>query len=413
MGDLSPTGFAGMGAMGGAMAAQQEQIARQELAVKAGELGFKMQDIDVRRQAARQKLLDDTATATLEGYKDWEARITEQVRKGGPIPLSNTAFWNTVQDFAARADKAQTLRGAPEGTILSRFNALRSLASGEIGNPAEIQQFAPGSVGARPNAGGGVDKVIEVPPTPPAINRTDVNMVNESAAEKALGEAQGGIAADLVKGRQDAQGVRDLISGARAMADKFKEAGGTFGPLANTKILAGNIAQAAGFKPEAFGLASDRSAGESLQGLSNDLVLGKLGGKLGAQISDADRQFLEVTVPRIENSERGFNLKLELADRIQRRKQEAADRFDEARARGLSIEKANQEVSKWTRATPLFSEKQRTAIASMAPEQSKGTKDFSKMSIDDLMSTDISQLSAKEKIAFNKALRAAAQGGGK
>lgn len=85
--------FASMGAMGGAMAANEEAVRQQELAVKSGELGFQLQDLDVRRQKAQQDLLEKETARSGESFKFLLEQIGGTAKENGQaIPRDSPIF---------------------------------------------------------------------------------------------------------------------------------------------------------------------------------------------------------------------------------------------------------------------------------------------------------------------------------
>lgn len=72
------------------------------------------------------------------------------------------------------------------------------------------------------------------------------------------------------------------------------------GPQANTAIAAGQLLRSLNLlSPQE---AKNLSNSEIYDKMAKDLVLKDLGGKLGAQISDADRKFIEAKIPQLQNS---------------------------------------------------------------------------------------------------------------
>lgn len=72
------------------------------------------------------------------------------------------------------------------------------------------------------------------------------------------------------------------------------------GPLAGSVIGAGQfLASVGALSPEA---AKTLSSSEAYDKNAKDLVMQELNGKLGAQISDADRKFIEARIPQLVNS---------------------------------------------------------------------------------------------------------------
>jgi hypothetical protein len=66
------------------------------------------------------------------------------------------------------------------------------------------------------------------------------------------------------------------------------------------------------------------SAVEAFQAFANEVTLGKLGGKLGAGVSNTDVGFIQQIAPQLANTQAGNKLIIELTERIMDRKQEVA-----------------------------------------------------------------------------------------
>jgi hypothetical protein len=90
------------------------------------------------------------------------------------------------------------------------------------------------------------------------------------------------------------------------------------GPLANSLVGTTNLLASVGLlsKDQAAKLTSSQIYDKS----AKDLVMQDLGGKLGAQISDADRKFVEDRIPQLTTSEKARTELLNKLEEIQRGK---------------------------------------------------------------------------------------------
>lgn len=90
------------------------------------------------------------------------------------------------------------------------------------------------------------------------------------------------------------------------------------GPLANSLVGTTNLLSSVGLlsKDQAAKLTSSQIYDKS----AKDLVMQDLGGKLGAQISDADRKFVEDRIPQLTTSEKARTELLNKLEEIQRGK---------------------------------------------------------------------------------------------
>lgn len=122
---------------------------------------------------------------------------------------------------------------------------------------------------------------------------TTINQ-QESAFSKKLGELQ---ATDLTDARTQAVSSAKAIN---TLADMEKNQNLYGGPLANTTVTGAQFLQSLNLlSPEQTKKLADS---EIYRKDASKLVLADLGGKLGAQISDADRKFIEGIVPQLQNS---------------------------------------------------------------------------------------------------------------
>lgn len=132
-----------------------------------------------------------------------------------------------------------------------------------------------------------------------AASRQTTNVMNTQ--ESAFAKARGGDQAALLKAATDnAQGASAAL--ARINAMEAKNASGTLytGPQANISLETANFLSSVGLlSPDQATKLTDST---SYDKMAKDLVMLDLGGKLGAQISDADRKFVEARIPQLTTS---------------------------------------------------------------------------------------------------------------
>ena len=122
---------------------------------------------------------------------------------------------------------------------------------------------------------------------------TTINQ-QESAFSKKLGELQ---ATDLAETKKTAVGSAAALKTLENMEGADNVFGG---PLAGANITASQFLGSLGLlSPQQ---ASILANSEVYDKDAKKLVLQDLGGKLGAQISDKDRDFIEATIPQLKNS---------------------------------------------------------------------------------------------------------------
>jgi hypothetical protein len=130
------------------------------------------------------------------------------------------------------------------------------------------------------------------------------------------------------RGKDQAQALADASTNARAASQaitsitSMKELDKTgqlvTGPLANSYVGASNLLASIGLlsKNQVSILTSSQVYDKS----AKDLVMQDLGGKLGAQISDADRKFVEDRIPQLTTSAKARTELLDKIEQIQRGK---------------------------------------------------------------------------------------------
>jgi hypothetical protein len=112
------------------------------------------------------------------------------------------------------------------------------------------------------------------------------------------------------------------------------------------------------------------SATEAFQAFANEVTLGKLGGKLGAGVSNTDVGFIQQIAPQLSNTQAGNKLIIELSERMVDRKQEVAKLARQyAKENGGRLGPGWDEfIANYSQQNPLFSE------ADMAKAQAAAAK---------------------------------------
>lgn len=115
-----------------------------------------------------------------------------------------------------------------------------------------------------------------------------------------------------------ARGASLAIGSITAMKEQNASGQLFTGPLANSLVATTNLLASVGLlsKDQAAKLTSSQIYDKS----AKDLVMQDLGGKLGAQISDADRKFVEDRIPQLTTSEKARTELLNKLEEIQRGK---------------------------------------------------------------------------------------------
>ena len=142
-----------------------------------------------------------------------------------------------------------------------------------------------------------------------AITRVSVDVKQEEEFAKNRGKSQAeelANAATLARGASQALGT---LGGMKQLADS----GQLFtGPLAPSYVGASNFLADLGLLSQSQ--KQRLASSEIYDKQAKDLVMQDLGGKLGAQISDADRKFVEARIPQLTTSAKA---RTELIDKLQ------------------------------------------------------------------------------------------------
>jgi hypothetical protein len=123
-----------------------------------------------------------------------------------------------------------------------------------------------------------------------------VDAKGETAFAQELGKLDAKKVNDAVDARQGAIGLIKAVN----ELDKLDNAGLVSGSFATGRVGVANFLNTAGLaSPEE---AKKLANSQSYQKVAGDVILGNLGGKLGAGVSEGDRKFVEGLVPQLETS---------------------------------------------------------------------------------------------------------------
>lgn len=132
-------------------------------------------------------------------------------------------------------------------------------------------------------------------------NKLSVIQQQESSFAKERGQLQ---AKTLAETEAQAKASANAVSRLASM-EKLNQGKMLTGPMAGTAIGAGQFLSSIGLlSPDS---AKTLASSEVYDKLAKDLVMQDLGGKLGAQISNADRDFIEARIPQLRNSQQARN----------------------------------------------------------------------------------------------------------
>lgn len=180
----------------------------------------------------------------------------------------------------------------------------------------------------------------------------------EPKANEELGKAIGTRLATQLEGSDKAMTNLQTLSLMESAAAQLEQAGGSTGALAEPQAFASSLLQAANVDPASLGLPADAGPAQVLNSLGNKLTLGKIGGADGMpanNFSDADRKFIESTVPRLTDTPSAFKAKLFIDKRMAERSIQIGQTIDDMYSRGESASAMNAAISE-IKKQPLFSD---------------------------------------------------------
>lgn len=292
----------------------------------AGAFGVDVTDPTVRRATQIRQLASQFDTTTPEGMMQFAQALqsidpnaaAQAVTQAQAMSKSASDIFKTtaeaqakMQDVMGKNSRVQMLKDAglkdkeAEG-IASNDTAFANYVKGKrIETPSDyavqavklgfgakpyLSDYSPEEVKAMENG------LVSQKTTVAAAGRPTTVFQQETEFAKQRGTDQ---AKALTTAAQQAQSSAQTVNTLDQMA-KTLETSVYGGPQANTAIAAGQFLRSLNLlSPQE---AQTLSNSEIYDKMAKDLVLKDLGGKLGAQISDADRKFIEAKIPQLQNS---------------------------------------------------------------------------------------------------------------
>lgn len=177
---------------------------------------------------------------------------------------------------------------------------------------------------------------------------TNVTNTGEKEFDKAVGKDYGETFVGINKGARDSVGaINNLNLMEKLTNDPNFYSGAAGEAITKAKQIAASL-----------GIADANSAApnELFKKISQKAVLDSAGGSLGTGFSNADRAFLEGTVPNIANTPEGNRQIIGIARRVEQRKQEVAKFARDYAARNGGRIDANFDtaLADWTNKNPAF-----------------------------------------------------------
>ena len=263
-----------------------------------------------------------------------QSSLVEQAQKAASAQSSLASAQKNIYEtsVAGRAqDLAKTGKYTPESIAAS-------VTSGDVSQLVSIDKLAkpvPEFVSKAVELGFG-DKGTYGGYTPEQVGKINAALLKDEIDKRAAGAAVVRLTVDQrqedefakKRGLTQAEALADAANLARGASQalttingmkELNSSGQLFtGPLANSYITGTNFLASVGLLSPAQ--TKLLSSSEVYDKQAKDLVMQDLGGKLGAQISDADRKFVEARVPQITTSVQARTELLDKLDQIQRGK---------------------------------------------------------------------------------------------
>lgn len=196
----------------------------------------------------------------------------------------------------------------------------------------------------------------------------------EVAFSETSSREMGKLASELTANAQKAESQLANIDALRVAVSEIKKAGGSTNAYAPMVQRATELVQGMGIPPASLGLPKDAGPYQVLDALANKMALGLIGvpGGMPANLfSEADRKFVQASVVQKTDTERGFNAKLDLFDKIQRRAMEQEQSWIQAQEQGKSFSQWRTQWAKHVNENPLFP---KTDVGSVIRETSPSSR---------------------------------------
>ena len=303
------------GAIGGMLGAQDPELAR--VAQRQQLLqGVNPSDAASLREAASRALAaGDSQAAAMLGQRAMDVEMA-----GAKLASEQALAKQRTQERAAADPTAQFIRANAD-----KFKPASLQEFAQSGNYNDLDPITPADKFAKP-AADWVAKAVELgfgdkarlgdytPEQAKAVNSAlleeslksrsagapkttvSVNQKGDEAFAKQLGELDAKKVAAAIEARDNAATTLNSLSRLSALNDQ----GLISGTFATGRVGATNLLNTLGLASPAD--AAKLAASENYQKTAGDVILGTLGGKLGAGFSNDDRKFIQGLVPQLENS---------------------------------------------------------------------------------------------------------------
>lgn len=297
----------------------------------AGAFGVQTQDPMIQRATKLRELAGQYNTNTAAGIR----QMADALRTQDPelaLQLSQKAAAMDLEAAKLTSEQALAAQRVREKQAIDPFQKLvesgkytpASLeAYQQSGKPADLVMYEKPEKEAKIAFGSDAERISKQlfgtdfnKLSPEQAGRVNKAVLDQETLLKATGapkqtviNAQEGAFAKE-RGQLQAKALSEAETQAKASAnavnrlasmEKLNQGSMITGPLAGTGIGAGQFLSSLGLlSPDS---AKTLASSEVYDKLAKDLVMQDLGGKLGAQISNADRDFIEARIPQLRNSQ--------------------------------------------------------------------------------------------------------------
>jgi hypothetical protein len=240
----------------------------------AGMLGA--QDPQMKLQAMRQQILQGLDQTDPKSMMESAQKLAQAGDNQGASQLANAAREAALQLAKANQENTAATKNLREAT------------------PAAVREYQVAKAEGYP--GSFVDFQTQMNQSKRNLTNVSIDSKGETAFAQELGKLDAKKVTDAVDARQGAIGLIKAVN----ELDKLDNAGLVSGSFASGRVGVANFLNTAGLaSPEE---AKKLANSQSYQKVAGDVILGNLGGKLGAGVSEGDRKFVEGLVPQLETS---------------------------------------------------------------------------------------------------------------
>jgi len=267
------------------------------------------------------------------GSVEFNARMDDYIKKQTALPAKADATTNEIRNALAVADLSGYAKDTPEYNKVFKDELARLTAKPAAADKPNIKEIGVSAKGDAVYLDVNNDeqfifkiedgKTVRVPYAG-TVDRTTAKVsatVNAPAAKQksAFAESRGKTQdQQLLDATTNARAASQALTTISTMKQLDKTGQLVTGPLANSYVGASNLLASIGLL--SANQVSILTSSQVYDKSAKDLVMQDLGGKLGAQISDADRKFVEDRIPQLTTSAKARTELLDKIEQIQKGK---------------------------------------------------------------------------------------------